>query len=274
MSAVTMTDPTTAGGEAPVRDYLSYSAISTYQRCPLRYYFRYVLGLTEETVGAALVFGSAIHRAAEFHFRELLAGNPSPDLDTLLGEYQEAWREREGEGVRFGKGEDVDSLGELAQRVLTTFKDSDFAKPQGVILGIEEEFRGEVVPGCPELLARVDLVVDEGDALVVTDLKTARSRWSEEQVKESSTQLLLYHELVRPLADGKPVKLRFAVITKTKQPAVDVREVFVDSHQVDRTKQIVERVWRSIEAGHFYPAPSPMNCPSCPFREPCGKWKG
>jgi hypothetical protein len=27
------------------RDYLSYSAVSTYQRCPLRYYFSYVEGL-------------------------------------------------------------------------------------------------------------------------------------------------------------------------------------------------------------------------------------
>jgi ATP-dependent helicase/DNAse subunit B len=44
------------------RDYISYSAISTYQACPLKWHFRYVLGLSEKTVSSALVFGSAILR--------------------------------------------------------------------------------------------------------------------------------------------------------------------------------------------------------------------
>jgi hypothetical protein len=44
--------------------------------------------------------------------------------------------------------------------------------------------------------------------------------------------------------------------------------------RVARTKRIVERVWKAIAAGSFYPTPSPMQCPSCPFREPCRGWTG
>jgi len=36
--------------------------------------------------------------------------------------------------------------------------------------------------------------------------------------------------------------------------------------------KFVEHVWRAIEAGHFYPAPSAMNCPACPFRDACRAW--
>jgi len=61
------------------RNYTSFSAITTYQACPLRYFFRYVEGLPEETVGSSLVFGGAIHSALEAHFRELLAGNSAPE---------------------------------------------------------------------------------------------------------------------------------------------------------------------------------------------------
>lgn len=68
--------------------------------------------------------------------------------------------------------------------------------------------------------------------------------------------------------------MQFAVLTKTKQPAIDVHEVPADRRQIDRTKRIVERVWRAIEAEHFYPAPSPMQCPSCPFPKPCRDWQG
>jgi hypothetical protein len=36
----------------------------------------------------------------------------------------------------------------------------------------------------------------------------------------------------------------------------------------------VERVWRAIESGVFYPAPSTMSCSSCGYREACRAWMG
>jgi CRISPR/Cas system-associated exonuclease Cas4 (RecB family) len=130
------------------------------------------------------------------------------------------------------------------------------------------------MPGVPDLWARVDLLVDSGDELVVTDLKTARSRWSQDQVEDSGEQLLLYGEVVRRLVPGKRIRLQFGVVTKTKEPAVERHAVQASPHRLTRSKRIVERVWHAIQARHFYPAPSPMNCPTCPFREPCRRWKG
>ena len=149
------------------RDYLSFSAIRLYQTCPLKFHFKYCLGLPEETVSSSLVFGGAVHRAIEFHFRELLSGNPPPSSDALLGEFWEGWKERDLEQVRFGKGEDRESLGLLAERILTAFQQSEVAQPSGQILAVEEELRGPIVPGCPDILGRVDLIVDTGSELVV-----------------------------------------------------------------------------------------------------------
>jgi hypothetical protein len=64
------------------RDYVSWSALSTFRTCPLKYRFRYVDGLPEESVSSALVFGSGIHTAVEQHFQALLSGDPTPDLNT------------------------------------------------------------------------------------------------------------------------------------------------------------------------------------------------
>jgi PD-(D/E)XK nuclease superfamily len=47
-----------------------------------------------------------------------------------------------------------------------------------------------------------------------------------------------------------------------------------DPQQIDRTKQIVERVWEAIQAGIFFPSPSAMQCPACPFRAACRAWTG
>lgn len=256
------------------RDYISYSSITSYQACPLRYYFKYVAGLPERTVSSSLVFGSAIHRAVEHHFNELMVGSEPPTLDGLIGEYDRHWQETDESVVKFGKEEDKESLGPLAQRMLAAFQSSSMARVEGHIIGVEEQLRGPMIAGAPDLLGRIDLLVETRDELTVVDLKTARSRWSAEQVAESGGQLLLYAELVRQLAPRKKLRLRFAVITKAKEPSVDLHEVAADSKQIDRIKRIVERVWKAIETGTFYPAPSPMQCPTCPFRQPCRAWAG
>jgi CRISPR/Cas system-associated exonuclease Cas4 (RecB family) len=256
------------------RDYLSFSAIRLFQTCPLKFFYKYVMGLPEETVSSSLILGAAVHRGIEFHFRELLSGNPPPSSDALLAEFWEGWKERDLEQVRFGKGEDRESLGLLAERILTAFQQSGAAQPRGQILAVEEELRGPVVAGCPDILGRVDLIVDAGDSLVVSDWKTARSRWSHEQAEDAAEQLILYAELAKDFAPGKPLKLEFVILTKTKEAVVDRHVMPVDPMQVDRTKRVVERVWHAIESGNFYPAPSAMNCPGCPYREQCRSWSG
>jgi putative RecB family exonuclease len=256
------------------RSYVSWSQINAYRSCPLRYFYRYIEQLPEQTVSSALVFGSAIHGAIEFWFREWLAGNPDPDLDMLLDAYQTEWRDRDTNAVKFGKKEDVNSLGDLAERMLTVFMQDEASRPDGQIIGIEEQLQESVIEGCPDLLARLDLLIETDDAVVVTDFKTSRSRWSQEQADQAGEQLLLYSELVKHLVPTKPLRLEFVVLTKTKSPSIETYTVAIDQQRVDRSRKTVERVWRGIESGLFFPSPSMMNCPSCPFREPCQAWRG
>ena len=109
---------------------------------------------------------SAIHRAVELHFRRLLEGQAAPSTAELLDEYREGWKDHSAP-IRFGKDEDDSSLNSLADKMLTAFSTSDVAKPTGRILAVEESLRGEIVPGLPDLLGRVDLIVEEPDELVI-----------------------------------------------------------------------------------------------------------
>ncbi len=179
------------------------------------------------------------------------------------------------EAVQFGKDDDLESLGRLATKMLRGVPRRVRSPIRPVeIIGVEEELRGSVVAGCPDLLGRIDLIMETADALVVTDLKTSRSRWSRDQADDSAAQLLIYSELVRDFAPQKRVRLQFAVLTKTKDPAIDLHEVPVDVRRIDRTKRIVERVWKAIDSEAFYPSPSPMQCPGCSFRKQCRAWTG
>src|SRR6188472_3002850 len=90
--------------------HLSWSAISTFRTCPLKYYFRYFAQLPEQSVSASLVFGAAIHQAVEYHFRQLLCGAPPPRCDDLLDVYQSRWHDPSSQEVRFAATESRQSL--------------------------------------------------------------------------------------------------------------------------------------------------------------------
>jgi putative RecB family exonuclease len=256
------------------RDYISWSAISTFRTCPLKYRFRYVDGLPEESVSSALVFGTGIHSAVEQHYQAILSGDPKPDLDALLFAYRSAWLPHDPDAIQFGSSETRASLDGLAARMLTAFLNSPAASVQGRVLGVEEEIRGMLVQGVPDLYGRVDLLTEDSNSLVVTDIKTSRGKWSAEQVEDSGEQLLLYSHLASEIAPGKKIATRFLVLTKTKEPVVEEHVREVEPAAVKRALAGVERVWRAIESGVFYPSPSTMNCFSCGYRAACRAWTG
>jgi len=257
---------------APAADHISYSALAAYRDCPLLYRFRYVDKLPELTVSAALLFGGAIHAALEHYFREKLTGR-STGLDKLMHCYRLCWQaEADDRELLFAKGEDPDSLHALAERMLAAFLASPAAKPQGQIVGVEEELRTELAPGLPPLLARIDLLLDTGDALRIVDFKTARTRWSEQKAQEAAEQLWLYAKAARELLPGRELQLEFLILTKAKQPAVQSLPVPFDEPNLHRVRQTAAAVWQAISARIFYPAPSPLRCPTCPFANPCRRW--
>ena len=256
------------------RPYVSWSALSTFRTCPLKYKFRYIDGLPEESVSSALVFGSGIHSAVEQHFQAILSGDEQPDVDRLMFADRSAWLPHDPDAISFGGSETRASLDALASKILTAFLNSPAASVQGRVLGVEEEIRGMLVEGVPDLYGRVDLLTEDSDSLVITDIKTSRGKWSQEQVEDSGEQLLLYSHLASEISPGKKIATRFLVLTKTKEPVVEEHVREVKPAAVKRTLAGVERVWRAISAGNFYPAPSTMSCAGCGYRAACRAWDG
>ena len=124
-----ISDATAIAERLTGRSYLSWSAISTFLKCPLRYRFHYLDQLPEEFVSSNLIFGSAIHSALDVYFQEHLATRRSLDLDALLAVYHETWSQSDLQDVRFGKTETMTGLGQLAERMLQAFLDSDLSRP-------------------------------------------------------------------------------------------------------------------------------------------------
>ena len=78
----------------------------------------------------------------------------------------------------------------------------------------------------------------------------------------------------RENSPGEKRATRFLVLTKPKGPVNGEHTREVEPAAVKRTLAGVERVWRAIESGVFYPAPSTMSCASCGYRAACRAWAG
>lgn len=258
------------------RDHISYSSITTYQRCPLQYYFRYVLGLEPEFVPANLILGTSIHAALEHLYLCRMEGRADPTPDELLNVYDKTWRSQATRPVRYGKNESQASLRQLAERMLSAFQSSELSNPDGTLIGVEEELRAPIIDGCPELVGRIDLIVLSGDTLRVIDFKTSRARWSDTKVEEASPQLLLYLDLVWPIVEAteaSQLQLEWLVLTKTKEPAVEVHRASPDPRRMIWVRSMIRQAWKAIAAEHFYPNPSTVNCSSCPYAKACSTWR-
>jgi putative RecB family exonuclease len=258
------------------RDYISWSQLSTFRQCPLKYRFRYLDKLEPEFVASSLLVGSSIHSAIEFHHRKQLESDEPATLYEMLEAFWGEWKDRveESPEVRFGKNEDAASVGQLAERMLAAFLASELSQSPGRMIGIEESFRETVIPGRPELLGIIDLVFESDDCLVIRDYKTSRSKWNQGNAESSAPQLLMYAELVKDLLPGRKLRLEFAVLTKTKSPSLELFVVTPDGRRLERTKQVASRTLDAIDTGVFYPNASAMNCGGCPYRSACRAWRG
>lgn len=257
------------------RDHLSYSEISTFQRCSLQWWYRYVEKVEPEFISAALVLGSATHAAIEHYLQCKMAALPTPSMDALDQIVQDRWkREADYAPIRLSKTQSKQALFDTAHRMLEAFSNSEFAQGDADVIGLEESFETMIDHDLPNLKGVVDLLTFADGVLTVTDFKTARSMWTTDTLNEKSDQLTLYGKGCQSIADelDAELKLRFVVITKHKSPQINAIEVSIDNDRVNRTRTVIRQVYRLMRAGVVVPSPSAMNCSSCPYQSRCQSW--
>lgn len=271
--------PNLAAQRLTGRTYLSHSQISLMRSCPRKFAFSYIENAPRDFIPSSLIFGGSIHAALEVYFRGRLEGVEITAADLLIA-FGDAWDGQKADAggvpVRFNKADSEEKLHALTVRMIAAFLASPLAAPKGTILGIEEELRIVLDPDLPDVLAKVDLVTQTDGALHDIDFKTSRSRWTEQKAAESGEQLVLYGQTVLGISSslGLPVKLHFAVLTKHKTPLVQLLPIITDDQRVAALRDGIAQVWEAIQAGSFYPSPSPQNCTTCPFRSRCPAMTG
>jgi len=254
------------------RPHWSYSAISQFLACPLRYYFQRVIGLPSTTVSSVLVLGSAVHHAlAEYH-RGIQAGQ-SVTKDHLHDAVLEGWEYREAEGTvvfKSGEGKD-DSLAQGTALVDVYLQEP----PPENIVQVEQKIIAPMHNSIGDylvtpLVAVADLITTVDDGLKVHEFKTSGRTYSEMEA-DTSLQPTCYVNAVQETF-GESARVEYIVLVKTKTPKVQRLAAVRHEADLGRLGDIVQTIEQAVQAGIFYPVESPLNCSSCPYRQPCREW--
>jgi putative RecB family exonuclease len=211
------------------RPHWSFSRINgLVNYCSLAWAFRYVYKREPESRPASLVFGSAFHGALAFHANRRLQGK-----DCATNDYQDVFADllatnfqADGPPVRFGSGEDLDSLIRQGQAMLGAYL--AFLDPEEEVVGVGVPFSVPLIdasgaPLAKPLIGEYDLVVRcSGGIRTIVDWKTSARRWPKDKA-DTDLQATCY--LWSEQHQGRPdTQFRFDVVTKTKQPTCEQHE--------------------------------------------------
>jgi putative RecB family exonuclease len=258
--------------------HVSFTQLDQYLRCPAKYRFTYIDRLEPDFVPAALAFGSGIHGAAAFLFRGIKAGE-RPSVADVQGYFESYWAlETAHKPVRFAEKDSRESLLDLAVRMLAVLHENLQAGVE--VVGVEQAFAvplvdletGEVLDR--DLVGSLDLLErDPQGSLVVVDLKTSARKYTDLQV-EASLQLSVYSyaAAMNGLGEQEDVRLRFDVLTKTRQPELHRYWTQRDRAASGRLFRLASELLYAIDAGVFHPNPG-WQCKDCQFKRQCWAWR-
>jgi len=228
--------------------------------------------LPQKSVGSSLVLGSSVHAAlAEYH-RTVQQDEPT-DTAKLHKIIADSWTRRESETrISYRDGESQPELMAQAVALIELYLKEP---PPEHIIAIEQEIIAPIHNSQGEyletpLVAIADLITEGNEELTVREFKTSGRAYSEMEA-ETSLQPTCYVNAAQE-AYGHPATVEYTVLVKTKTPKVQRLTTVRTDEDLSRLGDIVENIEHAIQAQAFYPVETPLNCSTCPFRQPCREW--
>jgi len=236
--------------------YLSFSKLSTYIKCPMRYKFIYVDELPTAP-RSYFSFGNSIHKVLEEFYKEetsfkKLRKSPYNYLMELLDKH---WIK-----VGYAYPQEERRAKEEAKMILTNFYRKSIFSYKPALL-VEKEFSFELEG--TEIKGRIDRIDEEFEKLTIIDYKT--NTFLPQLFKEEELlQPLIYKMAVEELFPDREIgKVTFYFLKHSKKIDFEIDELLIEKGK----KRMLEILYM-IRNADFYPI-SNGSCSGCEFRSIC-----
>jgi len=252
----------------------SYSKMSLYEECPLKYKFKYIDKIKEEPK-FYFAFGSAIHAALEFMYA--VKAPPFPTVEEVCAEFKREWGLKSylEKGYRTQQKSDDDYLKGVA--MLKAYYDHNRARLAPPFL---VEYATDVAVDGLKVRIIADKIEYKGGGLVeIIDYKTGKD------VKRQPSQLYMYQKIAEldPLlkekiaetyghkvADVRISRMLYYHVPTNKEYSFDR----ADDKEIGGFWERALGVADSIKGLKFDPTPSERGCSWCDYKSLCPHFFG
>jgi putative RecB family exonuclease len=237
----------------------------------LRFYFRYVAGITKPTTPARHV-GTVVH--AVLQQWNLARWRRTPlDASKVQAVFEQAWADREeNDEIAWEEEEPESTIKAGAFALVETYlRETPIPpeeKPEAVEVSVELDLRPR---GLPILIGVLDLVRAGGR---IVDFKTTGKTPNPEMALHTNdVQLTAYALLYREATERRETARELHHLVKTKTPKlVIVEDGPATETQITRFFREVESYARGVESEDFVPSPG-FGCAACEFFRECKAWR-
>ncbi len=241
--------------------HFSVSELVMYERCPLRYKYRYVFNLPFETEAEAApgegplmegyTFGSIIHMVLEEYMSDLKENIKWDDKRV-----KDRFCELAGAYGKTGK-ESEEAYGGEAKDLLKNFINNKNNKPENVVL-LEQPF-SLFIDGW-EVRGTIDRIDATGDGYRIIDYKTGSK-------KKEKFQLAVYKWGAEKLLGCNPVK-KLSLWFLRSNELVDLD---ISSDEEKDIEEKIKGIIKKVKNREFKPAESESACKFCEYTQVCRK---
>jgi CRISPR/Cas system-associated exonuclease Cas4 (RecB family) len=252
--------------------HISVSELREFLSCPLRWWYKYRLGMWTNRTTAYFALGTSVHAGLQRWYEPITGGKRNGDLTPVFDHYRKVWS-IESAQVDWGAEKERDILsegfnGEEMLRAAVLEGDDWTAKY------VEHSMMSEI---SHSKLGKLPMKLKTNLDMLTTDLrvvehKTAQRRWEKDR-ERGDIQATAYVNAVRQNYDHDP-SVTFNIISNS------AKGVNVDRRTTTRTQEDIDKMYigaraflDAIEKGAIYPNPTAFAHANCEFKELCDKWE-
>ena len=259
--------PTTEEIIGHLQKKVSASRLTLFLQCRLKFFFRYVAGITKAKT-AALHVGSAVHGVLKAWNKARWKNQPLT-LKELHDEFSKAWVDVGDEPVCWEAGEEAEEKQTGWRLVETYIRESNIpanSKPEAVEVPVEADLHHH---GLPTLIGVLDLV----QAGKIIDYKTTGQTPNAEKVAHTNeVQTSGYAVLYREATGKRETGIELHHLVKLKNPKLVITALEpMSEHQQTRLFHLMEAYVDGLDRRDFVPSPG-LQCVSCEFFKECRNW--
>jgi putative RecB family exonuclease len=246
----------------------SHSRIDTFETCPKKYEFSYLLKAPKGPDGVEAFMGSRVHEALEWLYEQVRVCR-LPDEEDTVAVFISAWDAAWSDDVRITRaGRTADDYRAIGEKAVRQYFRRYHPFDQGVTVGLEMRI-GLRLDTDHEIVGYVDRLTKVADGVwEIHDYKAGGSLMTQDKA-DVDRQLALYELAVREMyPDARDVSLVWHYVAFDHE----VRSCRSPQQLEDLRAQVLESV-RHIEAQTEFPTRTTSLCDWCDFKPICPAWR-